>query len=645
MSLLVLGGTLLFSFILQWMIVVIGRIYGKYTEADHERVGILKLAIEELQSIKRQYLEPQFLIALGKAREKQVSILRVRAFWQVVNRTLEDRLVPFSSLLLVGIALWGNIGRGPADLFPLLVLLSLLLESISNNLANFRVLRNTVMPTREIESLFQSYPLVQKDVQSGIGEEGGKPGEIELTFLDSCGSYRLSPGTRLAIIGKMGAGKTSFLLQLAGLDRGIANFPVSGKSFGRPVLVGRNHPLFDAPLAEAVVLFERPLRIDRYEQSLFRSGLAEDLAHETEGDAKVLHSKDRNLSEGQIDRLALAQALYAESDLLLMDDLFASLNPELAHKVAERVLGDREGEPTRIFTTSRIEFVRYADLILVLDRKGAVLLTPQRIRVGNEREKCVEWLGDELAEKLVQAVDAKPLQIEEKENATLIQRGRRYTFHRQPALPLAETYDSGEKKRIKRSHLLFNVLALFPKWVVFLLLLFITGAVLSNIGFAALIDHWKEGSASPRSFFLQLLFVSTIGFVAAFLRYTFTFYPPISSVDRLHRLFVDQLLRDRPGAKKEKHQLIGRITQDFTSLEMEQPHQLTSIGMSFLQSLLYLVLFVIAYPLYLLLLIPFSFMICGIYRQVKKVMIAASRLAASVRGPVFNFIGPALGAK
>lgn len=157
-----------------------------------------------------------------------------------------------------------------------------------------------------------------------------------------------------------------------------------------------------------------------------------------------------------------------------MDDLFASLNPELAHKVAER---DREGEPTRIFTTSLIEFVRYADLILILDRKGAVLLTPQRIREGNERERCVEWLGDELVEKLVLTVDAKPLQIEEKENSTLIQRGRRYTFHRQPALPLAETYDSGEKKRIKRSHLLINVLALFPKWVVFLLLLFITGAV------------------------------------------------------------------------------------------------------------------------------------------------------------------------
>ncbi|PTQ55323.1 MAG: diguanylate cyclase/phosphodiesterase (GGDEF & EAL domains) with PAS/PAC sensor(s) [Candidatus Carbobacillus altaicus] len=653
MSLFILGGVFLFTFILQWMIVIIGRIYGKYVAADHERVGILKLAIEELQSIKRQYLEPQFLIALSRVREKQVSILRVRAFWQVVNRTLEDRLVPFSSLLLVGTALWVNVGLGASDLFPLLILLGMLLDSISNNLANLRVLRNTVMPTREIESLFQSFPLVQKDSQSRTEGAEGKPGEVELTFRDAHKSYRLTPGTRLAIVGKMGVGKTSFLMQLAGHENEIADFPVSGKSFGIPVLVGRNQPLFDASLAEAVVLFQRPLRINRYEQSLFRSGLAEDLAHEPEGDAKVVHSKDKNLSEGQIDRLALAQALYAESDIILMDDLFASLNPELAHNVAKRVLGNREGEPTRIFTTSRIEFARYADLILVLDRKGAVLLAPQEIREGNHWEKCVEWLDDDLVEKLLQAVNSGAHQNEDKEDkedkgeefSFLVQKGRRYTFHQKDALPLADTYDFGERKKIRRTHLLTNVFALFPKWVVFFLLILITGAVLSNIGFATLIDHWKEGSVSPETFFLRLLFVSAIGLVAIFFRYLFTFYPPISSVDRLHRLFIEQILKGRSEAKKEMHQRIGRMTQDFTNLEMEQPNQLISIGSSFIQIFIYSVFFVVTYPFYVLFLIPFSLMIWGIYRQVKQVIVAASRLTASVRGPVFNFIGPALGAK
>ena len=62
----------------------------------------------------------------------------------------------------------------------------------------------------------------------------------------------------------------------------------------------------------------------------------------------------------------LARALYADPDVLLLDDVFAPLDPDRAQRVAADVLG-ADG-PTRVFVTSRLEIAQYADWIILIDR-------------------------------------------------------------------------------------------------------------------------------------------------------------------------------------------------------------------------------------------------------------------------------------
>lgn len=641
LSILILAVIALFTVILQLIIIVIGKIYSQYMQTNHERIGILKTAVNELQSIKRQYLEPYLFIALAKVRERQVSIIKRRAKWQVINRTIEDSLAPILSLLLVCIALWGKFGLDSADLFPLLVLVGIILDSVGNNLANFRVLRNTVGPTREIDTLFQQYPLITKE-PSHTGNL--QTGETRLTLSASDISYVFPSGSRVAIVGRTGVGKSHLLLQLAG--KPVSNEgAISVQTCGTSVFMGKHEPILDSSIAESVVLFDRPVNLKRYETALYNSGLAEDFAGESEKDSKVLYSKEKNLSEGQMQRLSLSQALYVESDILLLDDVFSSLNPELAHKVAARILKSDSVKSTCFYATSRLELITYADYVVVLNRSDAVILTPQQIHEGIEGTKCIELLGQDFFKQLKRiCVGQVPRKSSEEgvlQTSVNISAARKFSFGKQPSQPLVETFESSEGENLKIRHLAKNMSAMFPGWAILALAILLICIIISNIGFSSLIGNDHMSPALNSKLILLLFAFTLIGIIGTIFRYILTFYFPISSIDRFHRMFIQKLLMNRKG-KADLNQFNGKLTQDFTALEMEQPNTLVTLAMAILLSVLYLCIFTMAYPSYLILLVPFSVLIGRAYLPLKKIIVFSARLRASIRGPVINFISPAL---
>lgn len=85
----------------------------------------------------------------------------------------------------------------------------------------------------------------------------------------------------------------------------------------------------------------------------------------------------RQLSGGQKQRVAIVRALSMKPDLMLFDEVTASLDPEMVRGVLEILLGLARGNMTMIVVTHEMEFARrVADTVLFLDGGKILEATP-----------------------------------------------------------------------------------------------------------------------------------------------------------------------------------------------------------------------------------------------------------------------------
>ena len=79
----------------------------------------------------------------------------------------------------------------------------------------------------------------------------------------------------------------------------------------------------------------------------------------------------KNLSSGEIQRLALAQSILMEAEVQIFDEPFANLDPESAYKV-NQLIREKFGNKTIIFVTHRYIDMEVFDQIYVLEEGEVV---------------------------------------------------------------------------------------------------------------------------------------------------------------------------------------------------------------------------------------------------------------------------------
>jgi ABC-type bacteriocin/lantibiotic exporter with double-glycine peptidase domain len=101
--------------------------------------------------------------------------------------------------------------------------------------------------------------------------------------------------------------------------------------------------------------------------------LERDLEILPKGDQTEIGERGVNLSGGQKARISLARAVYADRDIILMDDPISALDSNTRKKIFKRGFKDMLNGKTRVLCTHAIDFLHLADRVVVI-KKGEIVV-------------------------------------------------------------------------------------------------------------------------------------------------------------------------------------------------------------------------------------------------------------------------------
>ena len=231
--------------------------------------------------------------------------------------------------------------------------------------------------------------IIDQHKESAVGETKGHlrisaltfryPGEERYAIKDV--SVEVQPGDILAIMGRVGSGKSTILKQvvrlldpqperifLDGVD--VRDFSLS-ELRKLVALVPQDPFLFAEPLKDNLT-YDDP---ERTLNLIWDAASSADLSNTIESFPDRLDTligeRGVTLSGGQKQRATLARGLIRKAPVLILDDCFSAVDTETEEHILSELKRVRAGQTT-ILVSHRVSTARHADNIIVLD-EGVVI--------------------------------------------------------------------------------------------------------------------------------------------------------------------------------------------------------------------------------------------------------------------------------
>lgn len=211
-------------------------------------------------------------------------------------------------------------------------------------------------PEKSLAETPREFPQPLREVRIEDLAFGYHPEKTVLSGVD----WKLQAGSAMALIGPNGSGKTTLsflLLRLLEPQRGVIYYdgiPASQldlTSLRRRVgLVFQEPFLIDGTLRENLLYNVDEIPFGAQQEALHVVGLGA-LAPNTRAlESFQIGPKGQGLSYGERQRLALARALLANPDLLILDEAASALDPDSEHQILAEVLRRRADKMTLLIS-------------------------------------------------------------------------------------------------------------------------------------------------------------------------------------------------------------------------------------------------------------------------------------------------------
>ncbi|KAF8513334.1 P-loop containing nucleoside triphosphate hydrolase protein [Hysterangium stoloniferum] len=365
---------------------------------------------------------------IAEKRNVELVFLRKRKLWNLVNNSLSF-IFPLVTMV-ASFACYTLVQRrdlNVAVVFTSIVIFQQLGSSMHTILTTLPVIINAKISLTRIDDFLKKTDLLDRFTQKQKNNESSQVANAEqnlspdtIDFRDATFSWTVNEaqatsdssqqGYRLRIdgelffqrgklnliVGSTGSGKTSLLMALLGEMHFIPNGSDAGYSLPRErgVAYAAQEAWVQNGTVKDNILFGKAFDDDRYRKVIQQCALKPDIDIFEAGDNTEVGEKGLTLSGGQKARITLARAVYSDTEIVILDDIFAALDVHTARLIANECLqGDLLKSRTILLVTHNISLVApFADFVVHLGLGGTIKsqgAMPDMLRVDKELFKEV----------------------------------------------------------------------------------------------------------------------------------------------------------------------------------------------------------------------------------------------------------------
>ena len=201
-------------------------------------------------------------------------------------------------------------------------------------------------------------------------------------------NFQLQPGQGLGVVGPSASGKSTLARLLVGVwmpQQGSVR--LDGATFDQwdrsalGVHIGylpQNIELFDGSIKDNIARFNAQIQDDDVVLAAKRAGVHEMILQMPKGYETLIGLGGTVLSGGQVQRIALARALYGDPALLVLDEPNANLDAPGDAALTAAIADCRKRQKTVIVMTHRPSAIAAVDMLLVLNAGQVELFGPKK---------------------------------------------------------------------------------------------------------------------------------------------------------------------------------------------------------------------------------------------------------------------------
>ncbi|CAG9767681.1 unnamed protein product [Ceutorhynchus assimilis] len=340
----------------------------KVAERTDARVKLMSEIISGIQVIKMYAWEKPFEKIIKTMRLKEVHYLTLTSYLRgfylscmvfIERSTLCLTLVSFA---LSGNHVRANIAFSMAQYFNILQLAMAIMYPMAISIG-----AETLVSLKRLEDFLileeKQESIVQHTEESEVSLQGVSaswvPGNTILSNLEMV----VPKGKLCAIVGPVGSGKSSLLQLLLGELP-----PTHGKiKIGSNLAYSSQEPWLFVASVRKNIMFGTHYDRQRYKEVTKVCALEKDFEQLPHGDKTMVGERGVSLSGGQRARINLARAIYREADVYLLDDPLSAVDTHVGKHLFDKCIVKYLKGKTRILVTHQLQYLKKADLIVVLN--------------------------------------------------------------------------------------------------------------------------------------------------------------------------------------------------------------------------------------------------------------------------------------
>ncbi|RDX86659.1 ABC transporter C family member 14, partial [Mucuna pruriens] len=334
--------------------------------------------LNNMRVIKFQAWEEYFGNKIKQYREAEHGWIGKFLYYFAVNIGILSSAPLLVTVLTFGTATLLGVQLDVGMVFTVTSVIKILQEPVRSFPQALILISQSMVSLGRLDEFMMSKEMEEGAVQRVDGSDAHYAVEIrdgKFSWDDANGNVSLrvedleiKKGHHAAVVGTVGSGKSSLLASLLG-----EMLKISGKVrvCGSVAYVAQTSWIQNATIQENI-LFGLPMNREKYGEAIRVCCLEKDLEMMEHGDQTEIGERGINLSGGQKQRVQLARAVYQDSDIYLLDDVFSAVDAQTGSYIFKECIMGALKNKTILLVTHQVDFLHNVDCIMVM-REGRIV--------------------------------------------------------------------------------------------------------------------------------------------------------------------------------------------------------------------------------------------------------------------------------